>query len=165
MKKGEQLSKAILIATLAHEGQFDKGGNPYILHPLTVLHKLRSSNEDEQVAAVLHDVIEDCSGKAINLPNGTKEISYQMLVEEGISDRAIQILRLLTKVPGQTALEYQVGVLSDVGAMRVKREDLRTNSDLRRLKNRNITEKDIARVAKYMQFFAAIETELEKYDH
>lgn len=26
MKKGEQLSKAILIATLAHEGQFDKGG-------------------------------------------------------------------------------------------------------------------------------------------
>jgi len=165
VKKGEQLSKAILIATLAHEGQFDKGGNPYILHPLTVLHKLRSSNEDEQVAAVLHDVIEDCSGKAINLPNGTKEISYQMLVEEGISDRAIQILRLLTKVPGQTALEYQVGVLSDVGAMRVKREDLRTNSDLRRLKNRNITEKDIARVAKYMQFFAAIETELEKYDH
>ena len=53
MKKGEMLSKAILIATLAHEGQFDKGGNPYILHPLTVLHKLKSKDEDEQAAAVL----------------------------------------------------------------------------------------------------------------
>ena len=27
MKKGEMLSKAILIATNAHHGQFDRGGN------------------------------------------------------------------------------------------------------------------------------------------
>jgi (p)ppGpp synthase/HD superfamily hydrolase len=45
MKKGEMLSKAILLATNAHAGQFDKGGNPYILHPLTVMHKLKTSDE------------------------------------------------------------------------------------------------------------------------
>lgn len=28
MKKGEMLSKAIVIATNAHAGQFDRGGNP-----------------------------------------------------------------------------------------------------------------------------------------
>lgn len=161
MKKGEMLSKAILIATLAHEGQFDKGGNPYILHPLTVLHKLKSDSEDYQVAAVLHDVIEDNSGKIIRLPSGDKSISYKMLSEEGISDRAIKVIKLLTKVPGQTYEEYKEGVLSDVGSMLVKREDLRTNSDLRRLKNRTITEKDISRVAKYMSFFADIENELD----
>ena len=65
MGKSELLSKAILIATLAHAGQFDKGGNPYILPPLTILHKLKNPTEDEQIAAVLHDVIEDCSGKVI----------------------------------------------------------------------------------------------------
>lgn len=45
MKKGELLSKAIHLATNAHHGQFDKGGNPYILHPLTVLDLLNTNDE------------------------------------------------------------------------------------------------------------------------
>ena len=45
MKKGEMLSKAILIATNAHHGQFDRGGNPYILHPLKILHYLKTDDE------------------------------------------------------------------------------------------------------------------------
>ena len=160
MKKGEMLSKAILIATLAHEGQFDKGGNPYILHPLTVLHKLKSTNEDEQVAAVLHDVIEDCSNKVIQMPTGEKTISYRMLREEGISDNAIEIIKRLTKMPGQTAEEYKESVMSSISAMRVKKEDLRTNSDLRRLKG--ITEKDLARNAKYQMFYFEIDQKLKE---
>ena len=31
------LNKAIEIAAKAHSGQVDKGGNPYILHPLRVM--------------------------------------------------------------------------------------------------------------------------------
>ena len=31
------LEKAIKIAVEAHTGQVDKGGNPYILHPLRVM--------------------------------------------------------------------------------------------------------------------------------
>ena len=154
------LSKAILIATLAHEGQFDKGGNPYILHPLTVLHKLKSTNEDEQVAAVLHDVIEDCSNKVIQMPTGEKTISYRMLRDEGISDNAIEIIKRLTKMPGQTSEEYKESVMSSISAMRVKKEDLRTNSDLRRLKG--ITEKDLARNAKYQMFYFEIDQKLKE---
>lgn len=56
--------------------------------------------------------------------------------------------------------EAEAEVLGSVGAMLVKREDLRTNSDLRRLKSRAITEKDVARVAKYMAFYALIESKL-----
>ena len=51
------LHKAIYIAAKAHQGQVDKGGNPYILHPLRLMFSRR--NEDERICAVLHDVIED----------------------------------------------------------------------------------------------------------
>ena len=155
MKNGEILSKAIMIMVLAHAGQFDKGGKPYCLHPLTVLHKLKSTDEELQAAAVLHDVIEDCSGKNIHLSTGKKVISYQMLREEGISERVIQIVKALTKVPGETLEDYKQRVFDNEDAMKIKKEDLRTNSDLRRLKG--ITEKDLARNAKYQMFYFEIE--------
>lgn len=36
MKKGEMLNAMLVLATNAHAGQYDKGGNPYILHPLQI---------------------------------------------------------------------------------------------------------------------------------
>ena len=51
------LNKAIKLACEAHDGQFDKTGKPYILHPLRLLIKLK--NIDEMQVAVLHDVVED----------------------------------------------------------------------------------------------------------
>lgn len=51
------LDKAILIASTAHQGQMDKAGEPYILHPLRVMFTRRT--ETERICAVLHDVIED----------------------------------------------------------------------------------------------------------
>ena len=51
------LEKAIQIAARAHEGQKDKAGQAYILHPLRVM--LRTGNDTERICGVLHDVIED----------------------------------------------------------------------------------------------------------
>ncbi len=51
------LEKAILIATYAHQGQVDKAGKPYILHPLRLMFSRK--NETERICAVLYDVIED----------------------------------------------------------------------------------------------------------
>lgn len=51
------LNKAIAIAAKAHDGQVDKGGHPYILHPLRVM--MNCESEAEKICAVLHDVIED----------------------------------------------------------------------------------------------------------
>ena len=51
------LDKAIRIAAVAHEGQLDKAGQPYILHPLRIM--FTKENEIERICAVLHDVIED----------------------------------------------------------------------------------------------------------
>lgn len=151
LKKGELLGIAISLAVEAHEGQFDKGGNPYILHPLKVMHYMNTDDELEQACAVLHDAVED-----------NKKFTWEYLRSKHIPEECITTLKLLTKVPGQTEEEYQVGVLSEVRAMRVKKRDLRHNSDIRRMKNREITEKDIERITKYMKFHARIEARLHE---
>ena len=51
------LERAIEIAVTAHKEQVDKAGKPYILHPLRLMFKMQTENE--MIAAVLHDVVED----------------------------------------------------------------------------------------------------------
>ena len=146
MKKGELLAKMLVIATNAHAGQFDKGGLPYILHPLKVMHYLKTDDEELQCIGLGHDVIEDTS------------VTYKDLREAGMTDRIINGIRALTKLPGQTLEEYKEGVFANVDAMRVKLSDLSHNTDIRRLKG--VTEKDLQRMAKYHVFFLEIELKL-----
>jgi len=140
------LSRMMIIMVNAHAGQFDKGGQPYALHPLKVMHYTKSQDEDIQCIALGHDVIEDT------------EVTYKDLLDAGMSERVILGIRALTKLPGQTLDEYKEGVFENRDAMLVKSADLRHNSDIRRLKG--VTEKDIKRVAKYMQFYAEIAAKL-----
>ncbi|MDO8075149.1 hypothetical protein O3299_26745 [Janthinobacterium sp. SUN176] len=67
------LERAIEIAAATHAGQTDKGGAPYILHPLRVM--LRVAPGAQQIVAVLHDVVEDSDGK----------ITFDDLAREGFS--------------------------------------------------------------------------------
>ncbi len=133
------LSTAIRIATAAHDGQVDKGGQPYILHPLKVMHYTKSTDPEILAMAVLHDTVEDTN------------VTYKYLRDEGISERVIEGVRALTKVPGETYDEYKVRVKMNPDARIVKMADLRHNSDIRRLKG--VTPKDIARIAKYHEFY------------
>ena len=55
MKK--EVYKALQFAQKAHEGQVDKSGVQYFLHPVRVSY--RASTDDEKVVALLHDVLED----------------------------------------------------------------------------------------------------------
>lgn len=52
-----RLDEAIAMAVKAHAGQVDKGGAPYILHPLRVM--LAQDTVEAQIVGVLHDVVED----------------------------------------------------------------------------------------------------------
>ena len=57
-----KFTKAITLAAEAHEGQERKGtGIPYITHPVAVaaLVARYGGDEDQQIAALLHDVLED----------------------------------------------------------------------------------------------------------
>jgi guanosine-3',5'-bis(diphosphate) 3'-pyrophosphohydrolase len=150
MKRGEMLGKMLVLVTNAHNGQYDKAGNPYILHPLKVMHYLKSDDEELQCIALGHDVVEDTN------------ITYKDLHDLGISSRVILGIKALTKVPGETLDEYKHRVFDNRDAMLVKLCDLRHNSDIRRLKG--ITEKDIKRMTKYHQFYLEIKARLEDLD-
>jgi guanosine-3',5'-bis(diphosphate) 3'-pyrophosphohydrolase len=140
------LNKMLVLATNAHAGQFDKAGKPYILHCLKVMHYLKSEDEELMCIALGHDIIEDT------------KVTYVELWSQGFSSRIIEGIRALTKQRGQTYDEYKHQVFASRDAMRVKMCDLRHNSDIRRLKG--ITEKDVARIAKYHQFYLEIKEKL-----
>ena len=93
------LAKAIKIAVESHTGQVDKGGNPYILHPLRVM--LSLNTEEERIVGVLHDVVEDCEGW-----------NWQRLQDEGFSEDIIQALQSVSKTPEEK--------LSTVGCLKEK---------------------------------------------
>lgn len=133
------LAKAIALASDKHMGQLDKGGMPYILHPLKVMHYLKTDDMELMAIAVLHDIIEDC------------DVTYKDLRDLGMNDRVIAGVTALTKVPGETHDEYFTKVKACQDAIRVKMADLRHNSDIRRLKG--VTEKDIRRIEKYHKMY------------
>jgi (p)ppGpp synthase/HD superfamily hydrolase len=139
MKKGEMLSKMITLATELHAGQYDKGGRPYILHPLTVMHRLRTDDEELQCIAVGHDLLEDT------------DIGQESLRRLGFSERVVKGIACLTKYPGEDEAQYREAVRANPDAVRVKMEDLRHNSDIRRLKG--VRPKDIERMVRYHEFY------------
>ena len=131
----EQLGLAIRVASEAHDGQFDKGGRPYILHPIKLMQQLLY---DPQLAtiAVLHDVTEDSNH------------TVSKLREMGFSERVLSALALLHHKKGDDYLsEYIQKIGGNYDAIIVKRKDLEHNSDITRLKG--VTTKDFERIKKY----------------
>ncbi len=127
------LEKAISIAALAHAGQLDKAGQPYILHPLRVM--LRMDRDDERIVAVLHDVVEDTS------------ITLEELADEGFSAEVVAAVSALTKLDGESRLDAAKRAADDPIALRVKLADNAENSDLSRIASPN--ENDLLRLKEY----------------
>lgn len=146
MKKGELLGRVLVLATNAHAGQFDRGGKPYILHPLKVMHYLKSDDEELQCMALLHDVVEDT------------KTTWDDLTAIGCTERVINGVKALTKMPGESYDQYKQRVFANEDAMKVKMADLRHNTDIRRLKG--VTEKDIVRMEKYNRFYLELQAKL-----
>jgi len=124
---------AIWIALHAHEGQLDKAGNPYILHPLRAALKL--ADNEEITAAFLHDVVED------------SEITIDDLKLAGFNDNIIRIVLLLTKKNDDNYDDYINRIKAYPPAVRVKLADLEDNMNLMRIKNPE--PKDHERIEKY----------------
>lgn len=147
MRKGEMLNNMLILAVEGHANQYDRGGNPYLLHPLKVMHYLKTDDEELMCIALGHDLIEDTN------------TTYAELRDAGMTERVIEGIKALTKQPGQTYDEYKDGIFANEDAMRVKMADLRHNTDIRRLKG--VTEKDIARMAKYHKFYIELQAKLK----
>jgi len=129
----ELLERAIKLAKKYHEGQFDKGGSPYIEHPLRVMNGVESI--EEKIVAVLHDVLEDC------------DVSREQLIDEVIPEYLVEKLEILCKGKSEKYFDYIDRIKADELTINVKLSDLNDNMNLKRLKE--VTEKDIKRLEKY----------------
>ena len=137
------LGKAITLAATYHADQFDKGGHPYILHPLAVMERMPKGNLKSRILAVLHDVVEDAKDSKKALADVT-EIFAELPLQ--VAEELLYSLSLLTH-GNITYGAYIEAVSEDEIATLVKLGDLEENSDITRLKG--ISEKDLARMAKY----------------
>lgn len=126
------LEIAKVLATVAHEGQTDKTGAPYIDHPRRVAARLRS-NEAKQVGW-LHDVLEDTP------------VTKEHLVELGFSKRVVGAVVLLTRTKGVSNDEYYDAIKQDPLAKQAKEADVDDNTDPERTKK--LPARDRARLAK-----------------
>lgn len=134
------IERAIAIASAAHAGQFDKAGQPYIFHPLRVMFRVSSAHA--QIAAVLHDVVEDSS------------VTLEQLAQQGFAPEVLQAIHALTKLPGETRLQAARRAAADPVAREVKLADNAENMDLSRIPNPS--EKDYARCREYEQVRAIL---------
>lgn len=133
--KSEYIEKAIRISLEAHLGQKDKGGHPYILHPLRIMNHV--TGYEEKIVALLHDVVED------------SDVTLTDLQNEGFSEDVIFAVDCLTKRKEENYGDYLERVAQSEIAKTVKIADLTDNSDLSRIPS--LTEKDYKRVQKYKQ--------------
>jgi (p)ppGpp synthase/HD superfamily hydrolase len=124
---------AYLFSQTAHDGQFDKSGKKYFLHPLAVASM--TSDDDERVVALLHDVIEDT------------EFTADDLAEEGFSHHIIEAVVAMSHIKGEKYKDYITRVSKNPLARAVKLLDLKHNMDWTRLNK--LTKYDIERTKKY----------------
>lgn len=129
----DYLQLAVEVATKAHEGQTDKGGRPYILHPQTVAGALELT--EHKIIAYLHDVCED----TLITPDDLRGL--------GFSERVVTAVDTLTRRDGHSYEEYIEIVRGNEDARQVKMADLCHNMDLSRIPHP--TQRDYQRVEKY----------------
>lgn len=125
--------KAIKLAFKAHEGQLDKSGLPYILHPIHVAEQM--DDEYSTCAALLHDVVEDT------------EYTIDDLKKEGFPQPVTDAVYALTRQTGMPYEDYIKIVKNNPLATKVKLADIEHNSDPTRMDK--MKAEDIRRIEKY----------------
>jgi (p)ppGpp synthase/HD superfamily hydrolase len=105
----------------AHAGQMDRSGEEYWKHPVavaTTVASLFNGTEDEQLAALLHDTLEDT------------DVSVQDLQQMGFSSGTIDIVRWVTRDKSAgTYIEWiqEIAERGPTGALKVKLADNMSN--------------------------------------
>ncbi|USR90083.1 HD domain-containing protein [Phormidium yuhuli AB48] len=93
MVLSQRFTEALLWATELHQQQVRKGsGVPYIAHLLGVTSEALEygATEDEAIAALLHDAIEDCGGRPIALEIRRRFGDNVAEIVEGCTDAVTQ---------------------------------------------------------------------------
>ena len=118
--------RAMNLAYHAHHGQFDKGGVPYIFHPIHLAEEM--DDEISTCVALLHDTVEDT---AVTLEDLSREFPAEV----------VSAVRLLTHGEGVDYFDYVRAIKQNPIAVRVKLADLRHNGDPKRICNQGNQER------------------------
>lgn len=112
MTDNEIFEKALAFATLKHEGQYRKGGEPYIIHPIAVCDfvKEKGFGLDYQITALFHDLLED-----------TDATEDEILALS--NERVLEAVKLLTKADGYVMADYVSAIRNNPIAFEVKAAD------------------------------------------
>ena len=107
------------LATVAHEGQTDKNGEPYIGHPERVAGYV--TTDEEKAVAWLHDVIEDTP------------VTAEHLLEIGFSKEIVDAVVLLTRTKDVSSEDYYAAIRKNPLALAGKLADIKDNTSPERL--------------------------------
>lgn len=138
------LEEAIGIAVQAHRGQKDRGGAPYILHPLRMMFRVQT--QAERMAAVLHDVVEDT------------DWTLDALSERGFPAEVVDAVDHLTRREGESYDDFVTRAAAHPVARRVKLADLEDNMDVRR--TGTLAEGDVERLGRYLRAWRRLTDDL-----
>jgi len=130
------LAHAIALAVEAHQGQVDRAGQPYILHPLRVMFQLKS--DIDRIVAILHDVVEDTA------------YTFADLRQMGYSEEIINALDGVTRREEESYEAFVERSAQNPISRRVKLADLTDNMDIRRIAE-ELSDKDVARLKRYQR--------------
>jgi hypothetical protein len=111
------------LAAALHRGQTDKSGSPYVGHVRAVADLVRRNGgtEAQQIAALLHDSVEDTG------------CTTEQLAELGVPTESIAFVAALTKRPGEPQPDYLTRLADTPDAVPIKRADIAHNLDPERL--------------------------------
>ena len=126
-KLGPRFEDALLFATRKHSGQTRKQSQvPYVAHLLSVTALVLEAggDEDQAIAAVLHDVVEDCGGAPVLAEVRERFGPRVAHIVEGCTDTDA-----LPKPPWRARKEYYLSHLREAG------EDVRLVSAADKLHN------------------------------
>ena len=118
--------RAMNLAYTAHHGQFDKGGVPYIFHPIHLAEQM--DDEISTCVALLHDTVEDTA------------VTLEQLAAE-FPKEVVDAVALLTHADGVEYFDYVRAIKANPIAVQVKLADLNHNGDPKRICNQGNQER------------------------
>lgn len=136
---------ALKLAVRVHEGQVDKAGKPYILHPMAVWHRVRFEPIEVQIVAILHDTIEDTT-------ENKERLKDEILAHFGPD--VLAALIALSRRESETYAAYVDRAILNPIARKVKKADLEENMSPERVAS--LPEKDRSIVNRYKKAYAVV---------
>ncbi|NVJ60573.1 MAG: bifunctional GTP diphosphokinase/guanosine-3',5'-bis pyrophosphate 3'-pyrophosphohydrolase [Gammaproteobacteria bacterium] len=137
-----QIQDAYILARDSHQGQLRSSGDPYITHPVAVARILAEYHFDPQtiMAALLHDVIEDCDVSKEQLAEGFGGQVADLV--EGVSKLTQIKFRTRAEAQAENFRKMMMAMVQDIRVILIKLADrlhnMRTLGSLRPDKRRRI---------------------------